>query len=279
GCNLYNVGTTCYLNVVLQCLTHTVPLVNALINFGDCKLCSHQVKDHINMAIYFNGISFTPGVFIRNLTDISSLFAEDEQQDAHEYLLGLLTRMHECCLGLPASSLNTSLEDESLITNIFCGRLKSQITCCECGHKSETFEPVLNLSLEIDGQNNLISALQSFTRVEKIDDPENLISCDGCKTKVIVEKQLTINKAPEVLVIQLKRFTCDGMTIVKKEQYVQYPETLNLAPFIDEFIEQEQELNYRLYAVVNHHGLPWDGHYMCFIHSHGQRWFLKNDCR
>lgn len=113
-----------------------------------------------------------------------------------------------------------------------------QIICCECGHKSETFEPVLNLSLEIDGHDNLIAALQSFTRVEKIDDQENLISCDGCKTKVVVEKQLTIDKAPEVLVIQLKRFTCNGLEIVKKGQYVQYPETLNLAPFIDEFRQQ-----------------------------------------
>ena len=97
---------------------------------------------------------------------------------------------------------------------------------------------MLNLSLEIDGHDNLIAALQSFTRIEKIDDPENLINCDGCKAKVVVEKQLTLDKAPEVLVIQLKRFTCDGLTIVKKGQPVQFPATLNLAPFIDESNEE-----------------------------------------
>lgn len=33
-----------------------------------CWLCN--VRDHINMAIYFNGMSFTPGFFVRNLTGL-----------------------------------------------------------------------------------------------------------------------------------------------------------------------------------------------------------------
>lgn len=72
---------------------------------------------------------------------------------------------------------------------------------------------------------SLIDALQSFTKVELIED----YMCDGCKCRVNMEKHFKIEQAPEVLVIHLKRFTNSGGKICDK---VKYPLELHVDSFM-----------------------------------------------
>ena len=105
------------------------------------------------------------------------------------------------------------------------------MTCRDCGFCSETFERFLDLSLEIDHVDDLVAALESFTKVEQIGDAENKVICDSCNAKVCVDKRLIIDKAADVLAFQLKRFTTLGNTIEKISKHVAYPSDLDMKPF------------------------------------------------
>lgn len=77
--------------------------------------------------------------------------------------------------------------------------------CTECGHESNTYDTFLDLSLEINRASDLTRALQRFTGSEYLDGANKYI-CPKQKRKVRAAKCMTVEQAPAVLVIQLKRF-------------------------------------------------------------------------
>jgi ubiquitin carboxyl-terminal hydrolase 36/42 len=85
--------------------------------------------------------------------------------------------------------------------------------------------------LEINQVDNLEDALKSFTKVEQIGDSEEKLTCEHCKAKVYKNKQLILDKAPDVLAFQLKRFTTIDNSIEKIDKHVAYPLELDLMPF------------------------------------------------
>lgn len=106
-----------------------------------------------------------------------------------------------------------------------------QLQCCNCGSCSDTYEPLIDLSLEIEDVGSLGSALESFTKLEKIEDPETKFTCEKCKEQVSVEKQLMLDKVPSVAAFHLKRFKTDGSYVVKIDKHVEFPLELDLKPY------------------------------------------------
>lgn len=88
-----------------------------------------------------------------------------------------------------------------------------------------------DLSLEIKDVDSLSSALESFTMVEKIEDPEAKFRCDNCKEEVSVEKQLMLDQAPSVATFHLKRFKTEGTSVEKIFNHVAFPLELDLQPY------------------------------------------------
>ena len=95
-------------------------------------------------------------------------FRLGRQEDAHEYLVALLDAMHEACLSRAfprqrppenASSLSPpprflrppppALAATTLVHALFGGLLRSQIRCLRCGHESNTYEPCVDVSLDV----------------------------------------------------------------------------------------------------------------------------------
>ncbi|KAL6911759.1 hypothetical protein ACP4OV_000564 [Aristida adscensionis] len=288
GAGLSNLGNTCFLNSILQCITHTVPLFLKLRTAGHSTPCSYDkdgfcsfcaLKELIYESIdQPSGSILMPTKFRDNLRKLSPDFRQGQQEDAHEFLRCLLDNLHKCTLE-PGSKVNaSSFDEESMVKQVFGGQLKSQLSCCECGHSSETFEPFLDLSLEIDQVDNLVHALESFTRVEQIGDSEDKLTCEHCNAQVCKNKQLTLDKAPDVVAIQLKRFTTLDNSIEKIDKHVAYPPELDLKPYHSK-PDTAGELKYDLYGVVEHSGLPNYGHYVCAIRSSPGAWHLMNDSR
>ncbi|KAM3225822.1 hypothetical protein ACQJBY_058495 [Aegilops geniculata] len=284
GAGLRNMGNTCFLNATLQCITHTVPLFKKLCctdhstpcaydEDGFCSFCA--LKEHIEESIRRSGTVLVPARFKDNLSKLSSDFRPGQQEDAHEFLRCLLDNLHKCTLDPKSKGKPSSFDEESIVKQVFGGRLKSQLTCRDCGHCSETFEPFLDLSLEIDQVNDLVAALESFTKVEQVGDDENKLTCESCKVQVCKDKRLVLDKAPDVIAFQLKRFTTLDNSIEKIDKHVAYPSELDLKPFHNN--PDKEELMYDLYGVVEHSGLPNYGHYVCTIRSSPSTWHLMND--
>ncbi|XP_028549090.1 ubiquitin carboxyl-terminal hydrolase 21 isoform X2 [Dendrobium catenatum] len=289
GATLHNMGNTCFMNAVLQCITHTVPLVEKLrtdshspacSGFADkdgefCSFCA--LRNHVAESIMKSGFVITPRSFAYNLSKISSFFQPGEQQDAQEFLSCLLDSIHTSYLKpIYKDHQFLSSREESPVNQVFGGCLRSQLRCLECGHCSDTYEPIVDLSLEIDDVDNLTEALESFTKTEMIDDPDIKFTCEGCKAQVSMEKQLKIEQPPNVIALHLKRFTNTGHSVLKICKFVKYPLELDLMPFLSSPRENEQ-LIYELYGIVVHSGSCYFGHYYCNIRTSPTTWYQMND--
>lgn len=282
GAGLENLGNTCFLNSVIQCLTYTEPLAaylqsgkhqNSCRTAGFCALCA--IQKHVSRALQLTGRSLAPKDLVSNLRCISRNFRNARQEDAHEYMVNLLESMHKCCLPAGIPSESPSAYEKSLVHKIFGGRLRSQVKCMQCSFCSNKFDPFLDLSLEINKAESLHKALMHFTAKEYLDGGERQYQCQRCKQKVKALKQLSIHKAPYVLAIHLKRFGTyqPGQKIDKK---VLFGPTLDLKPFVT--APYDGDLKYTLYGVLVHAG--WSthsGHYYCFVRTSSGMWYSLDD--
>ncbi|KAL2545363.1 ubiquitin carboxyl-terminal hydrolase 21-like [Forsythia ovata] len=287
GAGFANLGNTCFLNAVLQCFIHTVPLLQGLFysshsvhchfnSEGFCVLC--DLRELVELSLISAGRVVTPWKLVNNLSYFSSSFGRFQQEDAHEFL--------QCFLDRLESSENSKLKEavssrnDNFVKQVFGGRLVSKLKCCNCGHCSDTYEPSIDLSLEIEDADTLLIALQSFTKVEKIEDPETKFTCEECKEQVSVEKQLVLDHAPSIAAFHLKRFKNDGCVVEKIDKHVAFPLELDLLPFTGSGKTSDAELKYELYAVVVHVGITsTSGHYYCFIRVSPDTWCKFDDSK
>ncbi|CAN0904850.1 Ubiquitin carboxyl-terminal hydrolase 21 [Linum grandiflorum] len=283
GAGLRNLGNSCFISSILQCLTHTVPLVMALRTHnhslprdsGSDGFCC-VLADHIERALASSGEAIGPGYFYDNLSCISTSFQRDKQEDAHEFLQSLLAKLGGGCLHQNPAEISSSSQADNIVQQLFGGRFLNKLTCCSCGRVSDKYEPLIDLSLEIEEVDTLEGALGSFTQVERM---ETKLTCDNCKDIVIMKKQLRLDWTPPVTIFHLKRFQSKGGSIEKIEKYVQFPLELDLRPY-STYGQDDHQVNvrYQLYGVVVHNGKsPTFGHYRCYIRSSLGKWHELND--
>ena len=128
----------------------------------------------------------------------------------------------------------------------------------------------------------LTAALTSFTSEEHL-DRDNLYQCDYCHRKTRAVKKITIYKAPNVLVIHLKRFEGGGgMQQMygggKINRMVKYDMTLDLLPCMSDKESVKADMKYTLYAVLVHSGSSMHmGHYFSYVRAADDQWYLMND--
>lgn len=92
--------------------------------------------------------------------------------------------------------------------------------------------------------------------------------CPNCKESQRASKQLLFWRLPKVIVFQLKRFKAFGRGYNKIPLFVDFPtEGLNLKNYLGnyEYLNENGEKKepiYDLFAVTNHIGSPFWGHYI-----------------
>ncbi|KAH7422022.1 hypothetical protein KP509_13G086800 [Ceratopteris richardii] len=275
GAGLANLGNTCFLNSVLQCLTYTPPLAAYLMDGlhsvsckvkGFCAMCS--LETHVKEVLSSNRRVISPSCFVKNLRSISRSFQMWRQEDAHEYMRYLIEALQKC-------SSTECPGGRSLIESVFGGRLRSQVKCTRCSHCSNKYDPFLDLSLEVARADSFQKALAHFTAIEVLDG-DNKYHCCKCDMKVRALKQFTIDKAPPILTVQLKRFSSVGSYGGKIDKKIHFERELDLKPFVNEC--EDEDLSYSLYAVLVHSG--WSihsGHYYCFVRTAKDTWHVMDD--
>ena len=69
-------------------------------------------------------------------------------------------------LGDYDSKIDHKLASTTWVHKIFGGRLRSRVTCQQCGYNSDTYDNILDLSIDIYNCDRLRDALKKFTAVD-----------------------------------------------------------------------------------------------------------------
>ncbi|XP_020669632.3 ubiquitin carboxyl-terminal hydrolase 36 isoform X1 [Pogona vitticeps] len=279
GAGLHNLGNTCFLNSTLQCLTYTPPLANYLLSKEHSRTC-HQggfcmmciMQNHMIQAFANSGNAIKPVSFIRDLKKIARHFRFGSQEDAHEFLRYTIDAMQKACLN-GYTKLDRQTQATTLVHQIFGGYLRSRVKCSVCKSVSDTYDPYLDVALEIRQAANIVRALELFVKADVLSG-ENAYMCAKCKKKVPASKRFTIHRASNVLTISLKRFANFSGGKITKD--VGYPEFLNIRPYMSQ--SSGDPVMYGLYAVLVHSGYSCHaGHYYCYVKASNGQWYQMND--
>lgn len=294
---LRNLGNSCYLNSVLQCLTYTPPLANFCLKNQhssscdassvpdkkrDCPFCilEKQIARSLSIDLPLD----SPAKLVSCLRLFSEHFKCGRQEDAHEFLRYVIDSCHNTCLRVKKlqqqhrkvsnGGAGDSLNGNSIVKEIFGGALQSQVKCLSCGAESNKVDEIMDICLEILNSNSLKDAMQKFFQPEILDG-SNKYNCEKCKKLVAARKQMSILEAPNILVIQLKRF--EGIFGSKIDRSISFEETMVLSSFTCK-TSRDPRPEYRLFGTVVHSGFsPESGHYYAYIKDAMGRWYCCND--
>ncbi|XP_042902734.1 ubiquitin carboxyl-terminal hydrolase 22 [Parasteatoda tepidariorum] len=294
---LVNLGQTCYMNCIVQVLTHNPLLRNYFLsdkhNIYTCQFnCDRQTCLACEMSALFQEfysgqqVPHIPYKLVYIIWKHAKHLDGYDPQDAHEFFITMLDVLHE-------HSKNPKEDDSScqcIIHKIYTGRLQSDILCMHCKNVRTKIEEFRDIGLDLgtdDGSGKSSISLKDC--LERYTQPEMLhSSCDSCQQYGLSKKQLTVQKLPVVISFHLKRLEFGK----KITTYVKFPEYLNMTPFVSSIrgtssrTNEESSFsnspynssdnNFCLFAVVNHTGNKEGGHYISFIKMK-QKWYKCDD--
>ena len=155
---LENMGYSCYLNSILQCLSYTpgfrqfcqeLPNSLYLANESDAFFLDSLGKTFDQME---HKKAYLPEWVIQDLGYINEVFATPTQQDAHELLIFLLERLdYECQKAMVQPG-------PTFISQLFSGYIKTTISCSSCGFSVDKTNKFYDFSIPILQQSSMTEA-------------------------------------------------------------------------------------------------------------------------
>jgi ubiquitin C-terminal hydrolase len=318
-------NVSCYMNAALQTLLHIPAVVNYLY---DVSVNSHPDFPYGSLTrdlahfLYFltepvSQAPLYPTSLIMKLQDIESQFEIDKQEDSHEFLMYLISKMQYETTPKGASP------KKSIIHTLFGGTFEQSITCNNCGNVSTTEQDFYDILLSLDKEDSLNKPLQTFKDYNFFDskktptnyydkeilDKTNLAwylkrffnptvieyLCPRCpKSGVYTNRKqpahsatssLRIKEAPEHLILAAMRFkkTSRG-NLIKLKTNVSFPANLDIEEFIiphfdaSEHSGESMPYLYSLNSVVAHFGNTiHHGHFQSYCRQHDGSWALFDD--
>ena len=128
----------------------------------------------------------------------------------------------------------------------------------------------------------IYDCFEAFRTEEKL-EKDNSWYCSKCKKNQEAFKKLEIYRAPNILIVQLKRFDCKTENIYegliknkKNESLVNFPlQNLDISKYVVEE-NSKKDCVYDLCAISQHYGLLSSGHYTAFCINEGD-WYNFDD--
>ncbi|XP_058985166.1 ubiquitin carboxyl-terminal hydrolase nonstop [Musca domestica] len=300
---LINLGSTCFMNCIVQALIHTPLLCDYFLS--DRHECSAKssmkclVCEVSRLFQEFYSGSRTPLSLHRLLHLIwnhAKHLAGYEQQDAHEFFIATLDVLHRHCIKAKAEteSANKSSSSQTtthsncptqcncIIDQIFTGMLQSDVVCQSCKGVSTTIDPFWDISLDLGEAHggatpkSLIDCLERYTRAEHLGSSAK-IKCSTCKSYQESTKQFSLRTLPSVASFHLKRFEHSSLIDKKISTFISFPVEFDMTPFMSEKNNAYGDFRYSLYAVVNHVGTIDAGHYTAYVRHHKDTWVKCDD--
>jgi ubiquitin C-terminal hydrolase len=297
---LRNLGNTCYINSIIQCLSYTLCLTDYILSNQiiskqrsreslkiDQKIMRFQ-KSYTKMLsdLWSSNKIVNPHSFVTFFEEMFE-FKRGEQQDSCETLLYILDTLHESLkynvkmtingkIITEADSLMTDAyktwmtfykNDYSDIKNMFYGLefcKVSKAIGCKNDHEVK-FDPYSNIHLHLPTHGN-------HCQLSELLDEYYTHKSEVCKEGCLQDRKLWF--LPNIMIFVLKRFDNNGK---KKDTVVEFPFDMDLTKFVSGEKNDSNVYKYVLYAVNYHSGSANSGHYWSICKNTNDKWYSFDD--
>jgi ubiquitin carboxyl-terminal hydrolase 8 len=243
---LQNLGNSCFLNSILQCLNHIQPLtqyflkdhylqdINKSNPLGSCGQVSEAYAGLLQKVWSGEYSILAPRLLKQTVASFAPQFDNSYQHDSQEFCQFLLDGLHEDLNrvkkkpyveeleGFGRPDHETAIESwrkhllrhDSVIVDYCQGMHRSHLTCPHCGRESIKFDVYSSISLPLVMHKDKMSTLsledclEKFMEGEQLDDL-NAWFCPRCRKHVCALKLIALWSVPDILILHLKRFTFD----------------------------------------------------------------------
>jgi ubiquitin carboxyl-terminal hydrolase 2 len=308
---LANLGNTCFINSTIQCLSHTYEL-NDFLNKETYKQKINKSPDsllliewdNLRKLMWSENCTIQPGGFISSIQKMAKIkdkhiFTGFAQNDLPEFLLFLIDCFHNGIKRKVEMKISGKPKNEkdniaficyemwkqlytneySEILNLFYGTHVSRLTDPKTGEiLSQRPEPFFLINLPIPSLTeskktvNILDCFNLYTKKERLEG-DNQWYNEDTKQKQDVDKNIIFFKLPDVLVLDLKRFS---NSIRKNQTLVDFPiDKLDLCNYVHGY--DTHSYLYELYGICNHSGSTIGGHYTAYVRNANGKWYHFND--
>lgn len=275
---LPNLGNSCYINSVVQCLFSVTILRDYFTSdtYRRDLYRGSELQGQVAAALagVFKGLEEGRGerdvrTKIKHLKDVAGVCSEEfrgsQQRNAHDFLSSLLNWLHED-LTRPSGS--------SVVTKNFAGSVRDVVRCDRSGEEvkrsSRTFT-TLSLPVPRGKAFSLQDILENHFR------PHNEEwECPHCRKSHVCRQHTRLTHLPPLLLIHLSRAGSGSRDSQTKKVKVTFPmENLTLQDYMD---HRDRSPSYELFGVVSHQGTMNAGHYTALCRSPpSPSWHLYDD--
>jgi ubiquitin carboxyl-terminal hydrolase 8 len=306
---LANVGNTCGINTLIQCIGHVPTLREWLLDYLDCNqnTLAHELGEILHLQ-WNEKKSIIPKKFIHAFFQKIPLFTMGEQHDLCELWTMLVDKMgselhqevHRVKYTYPYPILQQDVAYHTVVmkaskdmyehnkhhacewTDLVQGIQISQLQCTKCKHILHNIEPWCTLHVELHGD-NVAHAIEKYMEMTIIDDWK----CENCGHSV-AEQVVRFWNLPKVFVITLKRFEYEPSRggLKKRNDPMHIPETMEFTtPHVlgidarQYMNKHQQKMTYHLRSLGLHHGNAANGHYTSIGHLPELGWNHYDDTR
>lgn len=268
---LKNQGATCYLNSLLQSLFFTNAFRKAVYQIPTQDAESSSNSAYTLQRLFYQMQTSNSAVSTNELTKSFGWETRHtfEQQDVQELSRKLMERMEEKMKGTAA---------ENSLPELFCGKLKTYISCMHVDYESSRVEDFWDVQLNVSGNKNIQDSFMDYVQVETMDGENQYYASDKFKLQD-ARKGVIFQSFPEVLHLQLKRFEydIDRDAMMKINDRYEFPEIFDAAPYLSDDADKSEPYIYQLHGVLVHAGDLNAGHYYAYLKPTKDGKFYKFD--
>jgi len=256
---LTNLGNTCYLNSITQCL---IACLDSIGHIGSARADPFNSKHLSNILNCFHiGKVDTISKFRDYLKEMDPFLNSSEQQDAHEAFLKVLSVLDtDNSVNIYGDQLNITPVFSSIIKDTFYGTMKNIIVCSICLQTGSVMEEINGLI--IDTMASVNEGIEAFLK-----DTSFTRMCHRCQTTTLHISHPVIWHQPAITVVCINRFQQLQNGVIAKNDAVIHCDPVLSTPCIVG----------KLVGVVLHKGNRiTSGHYTSLVLS-GGHWYNCDD--
>lgn len=282
---IVNTRNTCYFNSILQCVLKCKLFTQPLLSLGDgdfpgpltrrlCAMIRHLSEETVE-DLQTHAVYPLARAVLRQVCEISPIFAEDEQQDCQELFLSMINGVAD-----EFDKGKTEEQKKQGPRISFEGVMRTEVVCQRCGSQFPREEVFMALSVPI--KDSIESGLQELFRPMHLQGKDQY-ACEACfkklpkseqerhnamvnaqnakkdkekakakkRTMTAEEKRslncvysdavvsTSISRLGGTLALHLLRFYCESRDSQKVTRAVSFPMSLDLTPFVSKDVLKE----------------------------------------